>query len=270
MLTVVARTKSPRCFLRLRLLCLDFMYPGAAILYTLILLTHPTQAIAGTSSNANANVTAENQWKPVKLDNANGIAIYYRKMSTGNIQFKGTTAVASSLSGIVGLFLDLDQMPQWLHRTKEVTLVERIKVDELYVHMIHTMPFPFRRRDSVNHIKFEQEPDTKTITIHVKNIPDYIEPMADIVRVPLAVSTWVLTPVEKGQVNISFSGYGEPGGSISPATYHSSLFQWLVKQFLWKVPYETLLNLKEIVGKRDYQNCTFQFVTEPDPDPRGD
>jgi hypothetical protein len=252
-----ARTKSSRGFI-----CLDLIYQSAAILFTLILLLHHANAVADILSDANAN--SDEQWEQVKLDEDNDITVYYRKLSSGNIQFKGITRVTSSLSGIVAVFLDLDQMPRWLHRTKAVTLVERIKMDELYVHMIHTMPFPFRRRDSVNHIEFIQAPVTKAITIHVKNIPDFIDPMDDMVRVPVAISKWVLTPIDKGRVKIAFSGYGEPGGSISSETYHSSLFQWLLKQFLWKVPYETLLKLKEFVGKGKYQNRSFEFVAEPD------
>jgi hypothetical protein len=262
MLTV-ARTKSSCGFVCLDFNCARLIYQSAAILFTLIALFHHAKAVADTTSDVSANVNTDEQWERVKLDENNDITIYYRKLSSGNIEFRGTTRVTSSMNAIVAVFLDLDQMPQWLHRTKEVTLVERIKVDELYVHMIHTMPFPFRRRDSVNHILFNQSPDTKTITIQVKNIPDYIDPMTDIVRVPLAVSKWELTPLDKGQVKITFSGYGEPGGSISSKTYHSSVFQWLVKQFLWKVPYETLLNLKEFVGRGKYQNRTFEFVAEP-------
>lgn len=258
-----ARTNSSRGFICLDFNCVCLICRSAAILFTLIALLHHANVVADTPSDASTNVNTDKLWERVKLDEDNDITIYYRKLSSGNIEFKGVTRASSSMSGIVAVFLDLDQMPQWLHRTKEVTLVERIKVDELYVHMIHTMPFPFRRRDSVNHILFTQSPDTKTITIHVVNVPDYIDPMIDIVRVPLAVSKWVLTPLDKGQVKITFSGYGEPGGSISSETYHSSVFQWLVKQFLWKVPYETLLKLKEYVGQGKYQNRTFEFVAEP-------
>jgi hypothetical protein len=124
------------------------------------------------------------------------------------------------------------------------------------------MPFPFRNRDSANLIQLTQAPSTKIVTINVSNAPAYIEPKNGYVRVPVAVSQWQLLPLDNGQVKITFSGYGEPGGSISSNAYHSSLFQWLMKQFLWKVPYKSLLGLKEYASREKYQNSRFDFIQE--------
>ena len=82
-------------------------------------------------------------------------------------------------------------------------------------------------------------------------------------RIQVAVSQWQLVPLEQGGVEVTFSGYGEPGGSISSATYRSALFQWLVKQFLWEVPYKTLLGLIQYTKQQRYQNQRFEFIVEP-------
>jgi hypothetical protein len=124
------------------------------------------------------------------------------------------------------------------------------------------MPFPFRKRDSANFIQLTQTPSTKLVTINVSNIPDSVEHNDDYVRVPVAVSQWQLLPLDNGRVQITFSGYGEPGGSISSDAYHFPLFQWLLKQFLWKVPYKSLLGLKEYAGRDKYQNRRFDFIQE--------
>ena len=124
------------------------------------------------------------------------------------------------------------------------------------------MPFPFRNRDSVDLIQLTQTPSTKMITIDVRNAPDYIQHKEDYVRVPVAVSQWQLLPLANDRVKIIFTGYGEPGGSVSSDAYRSSLFQWLVKQFLWKVPYKSLLGLKDHVSREKYQNRRYDFIKE--------
>ncbi len=204
----------------------------------------------------------DEQWELVKVDEAQGITVYYRRLSSGNIEFKGVTQIESSLSNIIAQFLDFESMPQWLYRTQKVTLLERLEAHELYIYTIHSMPFPFRNRDSVNHVRLSQSPATKMVTIDVNNAPNHIAHNDDYIRVPVAVSQWLLAPIGNGKVKIIFSGYGEPGGSISTNTYHSELFQWLIKQFLWKVPYKSLLGLKEYAKREKYQNRRFDFIQE--------
>ncbi|KPJ94086.1 MAG: hypothetical protein AMJ53_05950 [Gammaproteobacteria bacterium SG8_11] len=207
---------------------------------------------------------ADSQWELVRSDKDNDISVYYRSLPSGNIEFKGITHTTSSLSGIIALFLDFENMPQWLYRTEQVTLLERDQVNELYIYTIHTMPFPFRNRDSINFVQLTQVPSTKKVIIDLKNTPHYIQPYDDLVRVKVAVSQWQLMPRDDGTVQVTFTGYGEPGGSISASSYRLSLFQWLVKQFLWQVPYKTLLGLKQFVAQEKYQNRKLDFILEVD------
>jgi hypothetical protein len=228
--------------------------------------TNDAEANTATNTKSNSENNAENnaqqQWELVKSDQQHDITVYYRRLPTGNIEFKGVTKTESSLSGIVAVFLDFESMPQWLYRTQKVILLKQVSDKELYIYTIHTMPFPFRKRDSATFIQLTQTPSTKLVTIKVSNAPDYIELNDDYVRVPVAVSQWQLLPLDNGRVQITFSGHGEPGGSISPDTYHFSLFQWLVRQFLWKVPYKSLLGLKEYASQEKYQKHKFYFIQE--------
>lgn len=226
-------------------------------LFCLFTCSFPVSA----NSSGQSETLAGPEWELVKAD-AEELKVYYRTLPSGNVQFKGVTTVQSSLSTLIAVFLDLDSMPKWLYRTKQATLLERVGSVRWYVHMLHTMPFPFRPRDSVNFIEMNQAPDTKTVYIDVTNVPDYIDPIEDHVRVQVAVSQWRLQPAPGGKVEITFTGYGEPGGSISSQTYHTALFRWLVKQFLWEVPYDTLLKLRQFIHLEQYQNRRFDFIKE--------
>lgn len=233
-----------------------------AILFLCLVANQLSAANTQNNAENNAKKQAVEQWDLVKVDEEQGITVYYRILPSGNIEFKGVTQIESSLSSIIALFLDFEIMPQWLYRTQKVTLLERLQDNVLYIHTIHTMPFPFRNRDSVNLVKLTQAPSTRIITINLINKPDYGDHDDDYVRVPVAVSQWQLLPLANGQIKITFRGYGEPGGSISSDAYHSSLFQWLVKQFLWKVPYKSLRGLKEYADQDNYKNHRFDFIQE--------
>ena len=233
------------------------------ILSLFLTINHSSAANAPNTVQNDSESNVDEQGELVKVDQTQGISVYYRNLPSGNIEFKGVIQIKSTLSSIIAVFLDVQNMPQWLYRTEKVTLLRRLDSYQLYIYTIHSMPFPFRNRDSVNRIQLTQIESTKMVTIDVYNSPDYIERNDDYVRVPTAVSQWQLLPVANGEIKITFSGYGEPGGSISADTYHSSLFQWLIKQFLWKVPYKSLLGLKEHVNREQYRNRTFDFIQEP-------
>lgn len=215
--------------------------------------------LGGYLSTARANA----QWQLVKSDEKNNIIVYYRTLADENIEFRGETTVKAPLSSFVALFLDLDSMSKWVYRTQQVKMLQRIGATELYIYTVHNMPIPFRDRDSVNFVRLSQQPATKAVIIKVHDAQQYLEPYPDYVRVKRAVSQWQLVPLGGGEVQVIFSGYGEPGGNISSATFRSVLFQWLVKKFLWQVPHKTLLGLKQRINREQYQQQVFEFIAEP-------
>ena len=206
---------------------------------------------------------AVGNWNLVKNDKANGIDVYLRILPNGNVEFKGITTLNTSLSSIVALFKDIDSMSRWVYRTKKVMVLKEISHQEVYVYTIHTMPFPFTKRDSIVHSTIRQDPESLTVTIRGQAAPDYLPGKKGYIRIRAVKSFWSFEPQAKGNVRITFQGYGDPGGSIPSSIYRSPVFHWLSRFFLWELPYYTLKNMQVIIHDKKYQTQTFSFIKEP-------
>ncbi len=186
---------------------------------------------------------------------ANGdetIKVYYQTLPSGNVVFKGVTTFDTNVESLLLLFSDIDNMKNWIYRTEKVVRLKQVSDSEGYIYSIHTMPFPFKDRDSVLLSIIEKDPETKAVTIHGKGKPHYIPETTEYVRIQYVESFWNFYPLGNGQVRITFQGYGEPGGSIPTSIYRSKVFQWLVEMYLWRLPYTTLFNMREELIKDKY------------------
>lgn len=204
------------------------------------------------------------EWEKIRDDNENDILIFYRTHKSGNVEFKGITHVESRLSAFVALFADSEKMPKWVYRTKTVTVLKEFKETEVIAYTIHPMPWPLKPRDAVVHSSLTQDPTSLIITIKGKAIPDYIDVDRQFIRIKTVESKWTFKPISKGKlVEITFQGYGEPGGDLLSSIYRSKLFSWLVKLYLWQLPHKTLKNMKTMVKEPEYQGKTFDYIKEP-------
>jgi len=202
-------------------------------------------------------------WTLVKNDQANDIKIYYRTLKSGNIEFKGITYITSTLNSLIALFNDVDEMPNWVYRTEKVLILKEIGKNEVFVHTINTMPFPFKKRDAIIHSFIHQDPNNYTITIKGNSKPSYIPFVKEYVRIQKVESTWKFIPIEKSKIEVVFQGYGEPGGNIPSSIYRSPIFRWLCKLFLWQLPYTTLKNMKTAIKNNKYKLVKFSYIQEP-------
>jgi len=198
----------------------------------------------------NAETQSENGWE--FADGDREVAVYYRVLPGGNVEFKGITTVTASLGSLKALFSDLENMPNWVYRTKSMVTLSELNENDKYIYSTHDMPFPFKQRDSVIYSSFRQDPVTGVMTIHGQEKPRYIPEKKEFVRVQALESYWEFYPLENSQVRITFQGYGEPGGNIPSSIYRSQVFRWLVEMYLWRLPYTTLSNLRKELKKEKY------------------
>jgi hypothetical protein len=209
---------------------------------------------------------AVEEWKEVKRDAENGIVVYTRKLDSGDTEFKGITHVKSSLSGCVALMRDVDAMPQWVHRTIMAKVLYRVSDTEVYAYNISRTERPLNDRDVIVHTVLGQDPDTLAITIRGKGLEqyggeswyDYKANEHQYVRMPKVESFWRFEPQGEGMVEVTFQGYGDPGGNVS-----NPFFKWFLSFVVWESPYETLKNMRGIIGRPEYQNARFHFIKEP-------
>jgi len=212
-------------------------------------------------------VQAEEDWREVKHDADNDVVVYLRKLPNGYTEFKGVTHVKSSLAACIALLRDVDSMPEWVDRTLKAKIIDRVSDTEVYAYNVSRMPWPFKSRDAIVHTILEQHPDTLTITINGTSVDKYEGPTEydytaeehRYVRLAHVKSFWRFAPRGNGIVEVTFQGYGDPGGNTS-----APLFRWLIGKLIWQSPYRTLHNLRQVIGRDEYQSASFDFIMEPE------
>lgn len=212
------------------------------------------------------HVIAESDWRVAKDDPENDVIVYLRRLDNGLSEFKGVTHVKSTLSGCVALVRDTGSMHEWVERTIMAKSLHRASKTEVIAYNVSRMEFPFKSRDAIIHTSLEQDPDTLTVVIRGTALPDYDGPTSydfrknerKYTRIPELESTWQFRPLEDGVVEVTFQGYGDPGGSMSNA-----FFRWLISVIVWQAPYRTLINMQDYVTRDKYQETVFDYLLEP-------
>jgi hypothetical protein len=208
---------------------------------------------------------AGEKWREAVRDVENDVVVYQRRLSSGYVEFKGITHVKSTLSGCVALIRDVEAMPEWVDRTIKAKVLKWVSDTEVYAYNISRAEWPFQNRDAIVHTLLTQDPDTLTITIKGTGIPDYSGETLynykakenDFVRMKRVESSWRFVPQFDRIVEVTFQGYGDPGGNASVP-----LLRWLVGLVVWESPYKTLKNMRKIIGRNKYQSAKFDFIID--------
>ena len=198
------------------------------------------------------------EWTLVREDSRRDIVVYERARPDGYLEFRGVTHVESRLSAFVALFDDFEAAPDWLYRTREITLIERLSDTESYVHSINAMPWPLKDRDIVLHSRRAQDPETYVLSANAVGVPDYLPVDENYVRMPVIESSWTFTPLGDGRTQVDFRGFADPGGGVS-----SGMLARFQEMFISQAPYRSLRGLREVIGEAKYQSAEYAFVEEP-------
>lgn len=192
----------------------------------------------------------QNNWELKK--EKDGIRVYNRSNAHSKFNdLRVETVLRSSLSGLVAVILDVGNYPSWSFNTKTAYILKQISPSEIYFYSEINSPWPASNRDLVVHLRITQDPVRKVLHISAEEVPNFIPPKENIVRVPLSRETWTVTPLDKTTIKVEYELEIDPGAS-APA--------WLVNTLATKGPYETFENLKEQVKLGKYRNANFPFT----------
>ena len=181
-----------------------------------------------------------------------GIKVYYKK-TTDVHEVKLVTSIQTSLSGIIQLFSEVDNYPQWGYKVVESKLLKKVSDHEMYYHTKLDFPWPVDDRDVVMHTKLEQDPKTKAVYSHSTSVATYIPAVKDYVRIVTSTTKWTLIPGPGGWVYVEYYLYSNPGGNIP---------EWLVNMAIDVGPRETIKNLKTMLKYPKYKNAKLAFIKE--------
>lgn len=208
-------------------------YPGAVLLAVLLAIAIPARG-----------------WEPVHRES--GLLVERRPYAHSALQeIRGVTVVHASLNALMALLRDAPFNREWVYRSGGARILEESDT-QAYVYGIVDAPWPMSDRDTVVRFDYRQDGNTKTILITITNFPDYIPSRPGLVRVPRFGGFWQLRPLGKGEVEVTYQVYGDPGGWIPV---------WLANRAAARSVTHTLQRLPEVVGR--YASASAPAVAEP-------
>lgn len=187
--------------------------------------------------------------------NKNNISIFTRRITTSDFkELKSTTRVKSSLSSIVKILTEADHYTDWIYNCVTGTVVKKVNDAEIYSYQLFDAPWPVDDRDVVARLRVSQDVKTKIVTV-MSDIADGMVPeQKGIVRIKKFHSSYTLTPLDSGWVNINYEMGTDPGGLV-PA--------WLVNLVIVKAPFMTQHRMNELLQTSRYKTAKLNFIIEP-------
>ncbi len=201
-----------------------------------------------------ADASAQTDWIMKKRDA--GIEVYVRDVPGSKFkEFKGIMHLKKTrLTSLVAIFDDPSTYTTWMHEVIEARLLKTVNLYERYTYTVTRAPWPVTNRDLISYSIIAQDPKTLTVTLRTSGKADYIPPFPDRVRVPKMNALWTFTPVNGGDVMVTYQMHSEPGGYITPE---------LANMAVVDLPYNTLLKLRNFLKQPKYAAIAYPQIREP-------
>lgn len=195
---------------------------------------------------------SQNEWS-LKLDKE-GIKVYTKNAENSAFKaVKTTCTIATSLTKLTAVLLDINSSKDWVYATKSCTILKQPSPSELFYHSEVNIPWPVNNRDFIVRLKVTQDPVTRVVTVDGENKPTYLPENKGVVRIQHCYSKWIITPEANGQVKIEYVLQVDPGGMV-PA--------WLINLFATKGPFESFKSLRLQVKKPAYNHVSLPFIKD--------
>lgn len=182
-----------------------------------------------------------------------GIKVYTRSREGSSIkEFKGVITLEASLSQLVAILKDNSIVPKWMYRTSSGKLISQVNDWEWENYFQNYFPWPLGKRDMALHFKMSQGADKK-IVLAMTCIPDAMKPVPDYTRIKDADGEITLTPLGNGKVEVTYQFFADPDTFVP---------SFLINALVTDTPYNTLLNLRELLKTHIHQDARYTYIRE--------
>jgi hypothetical protein len=183
---------------------------------------------------------SQSEW--VLRKEKDGILVYDLKTDTSKFNsIKVETEFTGKIEDLLFILMDVKNHDKWAYGTKSVSILKRISENEIIFYKIIDAPgFVVSDRDMVIRMKITRNMASKVIKVESIALPNFIPPKKDFIRVPFSNEKWIITSSNQ-KIKINYFLQTDPGGALSP---------FLVNLFITKGPYETFMNLRELLKSK--------------------
>lgn len=191
--------------------------------------------ILGYFSN---QITFAQNWELKKI--GEGIKVYTRPESgTSFNSFKAEMEILAKPEQVRYILSHMHLYPDLFPDTKELKILARPN-DSTLIQYTHTAtPWPLDDRDGIYQLNFKSRADGG-FEVKSEAKPNYLPEKPSFVRIQKSNSSWEIIPNANGMLKITYVVNAEPGGNLP---------QWLVNAAATEIPYQTFVNLKQLLKK---------------------
>ena len=195
------------------------------------------------------SIHAQEDWELV--NDSDDIMVYTKPIATSDFKaFKAEMIIDQDIHAFLSLLYDIDDLDVWGYKIKDTELLERNGDSMQIYYAVAKAPFPYKNRDGVYLNRFNWDSVTKTLTVTIKLVADYLAEKDDLVRIK-GSGFWKATVLPSNKLKIDFQMQVDPGGGIP---------SWLANIFADDSPYYTLLELREAIKNKKYAAKTYSFI----------
>lgn len=175
---------------------------------------------------------AVSEWKLAK--DKNNIQVYTQSSEKSNLKETKVVGTAeSSPQKVLEILLQFDSYSKWIPKCKESHLLKKVSETEFYYYARYAAPWPVSDRDAVVHLEIFHQANGD-IFCEINGVPNYIEPVQGVIRVPYSKGKWFLTQEQDGKVKLVNQYSTNPGGNVP---------SWLINTMAVVTPFEMMKNL---------------------------
>lgn len=191
-------------------------------------------------------------WKYEK--SAGGVVAYTRSVPNSSFkEYKVETEVEARLSTVIAVLMDVRNLPQWVDRCAEATIIKEYSPTESITRTITASPFPLKDREAIAYGKLVQNPRTGVVTMESSGRYNFLPENSKYERVQSVRGKWIVIPKPAGKVHITMIGHTDPGGVIPAA---------IANQFVVMIPFNTIKNLRKQIKKPKYVSAVLHYIHE--------
>lgn len=181
----------------------------------------------------------EPNWELVNSED--GIEVYTRTTASSSVkQIRIVCLVKSSMETITNFMLNASLYSSWVYKCDSSRLIKKVNNNEFSYYITINFPFPLDDRDLyVNSTNFIDPVTGIYYARSIKGEPESTQ-NNEYVHISEFESSWKISPLENGNLQIDYKVLSNPGGEIPT---------WLVNLAITKGPTETMKRLIYLVEK---------------------
>jgi len=155
-------------------------------------------------------------------------------------QFKLKTTISADFDKVYNLLKDVENMHLWYDRVNSVTLLQKTSSNEGIYLLEYGLPFPFENRIATIRGTIDYNKISGRLIVNTSYHPFKVPiNKSEMLLIKSIGSTWEVTKLANGKIEIIHSGHMNPGGNIP---------KWLINEGVTSGPIKTIKAFKKKLG----------------------